>query len=288
MTGGVHPGHGLFRRWTRASDAGLHRGHLHVCRVVAAIAGDDGVLPGIDEHLKLRARGAADRTRVGLNHAVVEPHPVEDPRVRLAHDLVARTRPLLVRVEGVRVFHGKLTPAKEAPTRAGLVSELGLDLVEILGQVSPALDLAPGDVGDDLLVRRAEVVVAALAVLEAKNNVAVKVPPPGLLEVLGRQERRHQDLEGAGSVHLATDDRLHVAQDANAERQVVVNARADAPYVPRACEEHVARVARVGGSLFHGGDQRAREEHGGARAFSTRAFPCRPQGPRKSSARWKS
>ena len=96
--------------------------------------------------------------------------------------------------------------AQEAPARPRLVAELHLHLVEVLRQIAVAADLAARDVGDDLLVRRAEVVVAPLAVLEAEERVAVEVPAARLLEVLGGQERGHEDLERAGAVHLLADD----------------------------------------------------------------------------------
>ena len=242
----------------------------------------------------------ADGPGVRLDHPVREPHAIEDADVRLAHLLVARQRPLFGRVERVRVLHDELAGAQQAAAGARFVSELGLYLVERLREVAPAPELAPGDVGDDLFVGGAEVVVGAFAVAETKEDVAVKVPAAGLFEVVGRQERRHEDLERARAVHLGADDPLDLAKNAEAERQKIVRSGADATDVAGAREEHVARVRGVGGGLFHRRDEGAREEHGpgacsiGGRGSRGPAAPTTGGGPSGSAAaglaqvRWKS
>ena len=178
------------RRCASGGLRGRRLGRLDVRGVVAVLARDDGVLARPDEHLELGARRAADGARVGLHHAVRQPHAVEDPHVRLAHALVALGRARLVGVERVRVLHVKLAPAEQPPAGPRLVAELHLHLVERLRQIAPAPHLAARDVGDNLFVRRPEVVVAALAVPKAQEHVAVEVPAARLLEVVGRQRAR--------------------------------------------------------------------------------------------------
>src|SRR5262249_21766966 len=144
-----------------------------------------------------------------------------------------------------------------------------LDLVEVLRHVAVALDLATRDVGDDLLVGRAEVVVAALAILDAKERVAEAIPAARLLEVLARQKGRHQDLERAGAVHLLAHDVLDLLEDAQAERQEIVHPGADLADEAGAREKEVADVGRVLRRFLDRRDERAREEHG-THALTTR------------------
>ena len=49
---------------------------------------------------------------------------------------------------------------------------------------------------------------------------------PGLLPQLGRLDHRHQQLDGAGAVHLLADDRLDLADHPQAHRHVAVDAGA--------------------------------------------------------------
>ncbi len=172
------------------------------------------VLARLREHLELRARLAADGARVGLDDAILQPEALEDAVVGVPHLAVALHRARLVEVEAVGVLHDELATAQQARAGARLVAELHLDLIEVDGQLAVALDVAPHHVGDDLLVRRPEVILAALPVLEAHQHVAVDVPAARLLEVLGRQERRHQHLLGARRVHLLADGALDVLEHA--------------------------------------------------------------------------
>ena len=79
--------------------------------------------------------------------------------------------------------------AHHAETRADLVAELGLDLVEVHRQLAVALQLAARDVGDDFLVRRPGDEIALVPVLDAQQLRAVLGPAAGFLPELGRLQR---------------------------------------------------------------------------------------------------
>jgi hypothetical protein len=256
------------RRWRRRQS---RDGDLDVRGIVAAVARDDRVFTRVDEHLKLGARRPADRPRVRLHHPIREAHAIENSDVCFTHFFVARARAVFGRVERVRVFHHELAAAEQAPTRPRLVAELKLNLVESLRKVAPAAELAARDVGDDLLVRRAEVVIGRLPISDAKKDVAVELPAACLFEVVGREQRWHEELERTRAVHFGTDDRLDFAQNTEPERQKIVDSGADSANVSRARKEHVARIRRVGRSLFHRGDKGARQQHRASAASSTRA-----------------
>jgi hypothetical protein len=77
---------------------------------------------------------AADGAGFRLDCGVIEAAAGEDVGVRAVHGVVGVVEAagaFDVRVEGVRVLHDELAAAEQTGTGAGLVAELGLDLVEI-------------------------------------------------------------------------------------------------------------------------------------------------------------
>ena len=215
------------RRGDGIGRPGAPLGLLLVGAVTAGRAVDDRALAGRGGDHELVRRRAADRAGVGLDHGVVEPAGLEDPPVGRTHRLVGFVETLRGGVERVGVLHQELAAAHQAETRADLVAELGLDLVEIERQLAVALDVAPHDVGDHLFVGRSETEVALVAVADAQQLLAVLLPAPGLEPELGGLDRRHRELDGAGGVHLATDDRHQLLEAAPAGRQVGVDPRGE-------------------------------------------------------------
>jgi hypothetical protein len=71
--------------------------------------------------------------------------------------------------------------------------------------------------------------------------------------------------------------------DADAERQEVVKARADAAHEPPAGEQDMADAGGVGGSLLHRGDERAREPHGNAARLPRRRTAREPVSDRHAA-----
>jgi len=115
------------------------------------------------------------------------------------------------------------------------------------------------------LVGGAEGDVAAVAVFDAEEVVAVGGVPPGLLEQVERYERGHEDLFGARGGHLFTDDLLDALEAAEPGREVGVAAGAELADEPGAEHELVGGDLGVGGGLAERGDQRLGPEcgHGG-------------------------
>ena len=99
---------------------------------------------------------AADRAALGLDDDVGDAAAVEDPAVGLVHRVVAGVELLDVGVEAVGVLHQELAGPQDPEPGAGLVAELGLDLVERDRQLLVRPDQVADDVGDDLLVGRPE------------------------------------------------------------------------------------------------------------------------------------
>ncbi len=128
----------------------------------------------------------------------------------------------LVDVEGVGVLHDELADAEEAGLGAGLVAELGLDLIPDLGELFVAAELLAGDVGHDLFVSHGEAELGTLAVLEAEHVLAHAGPSaaglPHFFGIEGGEEKLLSDL-----VHLFADDGDDFVYGAIAEEEVGVD-----------------------------------------------------------------
>ena len=111
-----------------------------------------------------------------LDDHVVEAEPVEGLDVGVAVGGVRRVEAGVGGVEGVGVLHHELAAADQAGAGTRLVAVLGLDLVEPDRQVLVGGVEVLHHEGEHLLVRRPEQVVAALAVLEPEDAVAVVGP----------------------------------------------------------------------------------------------------------------
>ena len=232
----------------RPVDGRRHRrGHgLDVRRVVAGGAAHEGVLADLGRREELLAGRAAHRPGHGRHDDELEAEPVEGRDVRVAVALVRALQAGVVDVERVRVLHDELASAQDAGAGSRLVAELRLDLVDHERQVLVGGVLALDQQREHLLVRRAEEVVRALAVLEAEEGVPVLRPAVGLLVRLPWEQRREVHLLEAGAVHLVADGVLDVAVHEEAEGQPGEDARRHPPHVAAAHEEPVARHLGVG------------------------------------------
>ena len=130
----------------------------------------------------------------------------------------------LVDVERVRILHEEFTAAHQAEARAHLVAEFPLDVIEIERQILVRLHVGAEDLGDHFLVGRPVEHVALVAVLDAQHLLAVGVVAPALAPQVGRLDRRHEKLDGAGAVLLLAHDLDDLLQDAEAERQEGIDA----------------------------------------------------------------
>ena len=101
---------------------------------------------------------------------------------------------------------------------------ISMNLIEIDRQLLVALDDLPDDVGHHFFVRGAQAEVRALAVLEPQELAAVELPAPALLPQLARLHGGHQQLLAAVLLQFFAHDRLELADAAQRQRQVVVDA----------------------------------------------------------------
>ncbi len=262
LSGRVHPRHG--GAGCGARPGGCQRlGELHVGRIIAAIGEGDGIFAGVRQHVELVRQAAADGPGRRPNGAEAEAEAGEDRRVGAVHDLVGFLQRGMIDVEGVGVLHQEFACAHDTEARADLVAELGLDLVIAGRQLLVALDLAPDQIGDHLLVRRTEAELALMAVAQAQQLRAVLLPASGFLPQLGGLHDRHQQLQRAGAVHLLAHDVLHLAQHAQPERQPGVEPGGELADQAGTQHELMAHDLGVGRRLLQGGQREAGYTHGG-------------------------
>ena len=232
-----------------------HRGPLNIGPVIAGGAGDHGVLAGLGQDHELVGEGAPDGARVGLYGLVLEPQPVVDAAIGVVHEAVALGRGLVVHIKGVGVLHAELAAPHDPEPGPDLVPHLLLEMVEIDGQFAIGADLLAADVGDDLLVGGGQAVVAAVAVLEAEELLAVILPTAGFLPQLGRLDLGHEHLYGPGPVHLLPDYLLHLLKGGETVRQKGINPGGQLADHGRSEHEDVGGHLGLGRDLPQGGQE---------------------------------
>ncbi len=161
--------------------------------------------------MELVGASTADGAGVGLHRTEIQAQAGEDVAVRLMHAIVGFLQRLLREMEGVGVLHQEFASAHQPEARADLVTELGLDLVEVDRQLLVAVQLIAGQVGNDFFVGRAHAEFAVVTILQSQQFGAVLLPAPGLLPQLGRLDGGHQDFQCACLVHFLANDGLGLA-----------------------------------------------------------------------------
>ncbi len=198
---------------------------------------------------------AAHEPVVGLHDDVLESEAREDALVGVALRLVRDLETGVGVVERVGVFHRELAAAQQSGAGAGLVAVLVLDLVDRQRQVFVRVVEVLHEQREDLLVRRGEQVVGALAVLQTEDAVAVLLPPAALLVGFARQQRGEQHLLCSRGFHLVADDGLDLASHLESERQPGEDPRRLTTDVAGADQEPMRGHLGVGGVFAQGADE---------------------------------
>ena len=119
-----------------------------------------------------------------------------------------------------------------------------------------AANLAPKQVGDDLLMRWPQAEGALVAVGKAQQFGAVLLPAPRFLPQLGGLDHRHQQLQGAAAVHLLAHDLLDPPQYLEAQRQPGVEPRGQLADHAGAQHELMADGFGAAGNFAGGGQMK--------------------------------
>ena len=162
---------------------------------------------------------------VGIHDRHGESTSGEDFLVRLHHRDVAQVQGLLVGVEAIGVFHHELARSEQPGSGAGLVPELGLDLIQVYWKVAVAADVCFDHRRDGLFVGWREYQLSVAAIFECGKWREERVGAAGLLPDLSWLDHRHVYFERACGIHLLPDDLCDLALAAPAEWQELVEAR---------------------------------------------------------------
>ena len=176
-------------------------------------------LAGIGQDDEFMAEIAADRPGIGAHRDRLQPQAREGAEIGDEHPVVSRLGTLEVEVEGIGVLHQEFARSHHAEARPHLVAELPLDMIEVERQVLVRLDVGAEDLGDHLLVGRAEQHVALVAILDAQHLLAIVVVAAAFAPQLGRLDGRHQDFQRAGPVLLLAHDAADLVENALSQRQ---------------------------------------------------------------------
>ena len=253
------PGEGAGREIAVVVDVGRRD------RQVEHVAVDEhGGFPRLGQHDELVGEVAADRPGLGAHRDTGQSHAREDAEIGDEHAVVGEPRAGLIHVEGVRVLHQELAAAHHAEARALLVAELPLKMIKVLRQFAVTLDARAEDRGDHLLVGRAIEQLAFVAIGDAQHLGPVGVVAAGFAPEVGELQRRHQQLDGAGAVHLLADDLLDLLQHTEAERQPGVDAGRLLPDHPGAQHEPVREDLRLLRVVAEDRQEEAGQAHGGS------------------------
>ena len=183
---------GLDGAHTRSLDLGkrtvartLGHNDLGTCGLVigskaALVAVDERGLTGVGQSHVLDGGVATDLAGVGDNGQSLDVAALADVGVGLLHLVVLLLQTLLRGREAVGVLHDELATAHQAKAGTELVAELVLNVVQVDGQLLVGTQLIANQGGHGLLVRGAQHELAAVAVIEAHEFLAIGVDAAGL------------------------------------------------------------------------------------------------------------
>ena len=100
-----------------------------------------------------------------------------------------------------------------------------MDVIQDLGQVAIRADIGPKNFRYHVLVGGPIEQFALMPVLDAQHLRAIGLVAPAFAPEIGKLQRRHQELYGAGAILLLAHDLLDLLEHAKAKRQPGVDAR---------------------------------------------------------------
>src|SRR5690606_36592929 len=109
---------------------------------------------------------AAYGTGTGNNGAKVQVQAGKNARVGFMHQVVGLLQGILGKMKRAGIFQQEFPGSHYPETRTDFIAELGLDLVEVQGQLLVTIDLVTCQIRDDLLMGRAKTESAIVAILD--------------------------------------------------------------------------------------------------------------------------
>ena len=183
------------------------------------------------------------------------------------HQLVSLLQGVRVQVERIGVLHEEFPGPHDAEPGTDLITELGLDLIEVDRQLFVAAQLVACQFGDDLFVGGTVAELPLMPVVEAQQLRAIFVPAPRFLPEFCGLHRRHQHLQGTGPVHLLPHDDFHLAQHPQPQGQPGIEAGGQLADHAAAQHQPMADGFGIGRGLLDGIQRELGGTHGQARLW---------------------
>src|SRR5699024_1873090 len=145
-------------------------------------------------------------------------------------------------------------PPHQTEAWATFVAKLGLNMVEVDGQLPPAVEFVAGNVGNDFFGSRLQNEIPFVSVLNAQQFRAISVPATRFFPELGGLYDGHQQFDGAGPVHFLAYDGFYFPDYTQTQWHVCVDAGRSLPYHAGAQHQLVADDFRIRGCFFESVD----------------------------------
>ena len=94
-------------------------------------------------------------------------------------------------MKGIGIFHAEFSGAHDTKAWTTLIAKLGLNLIEVGGQLFIAVNFIANNIGDHFFVSRAETEFAVMAIFNAQQLRTHFVPAARLLPEIGRLNHGH-------------------------------------------------------------------------------------------------
>src|SRR5690606_26335317 len=131
------------------------------------------VFAGIGNHLECMAARTASGAGISGHGTEVQAQAPKDARGGVVHSVVAGLGVLGIAGEGASIPHGEFAATHQAKAGTALVAEFGLNVVEVDGQLAPAVDFVAGNVRDHFFGGRLQHEVALVAILDSQQFVTI-------------------------------------------------------------------------------------------------------------------
>ena len=223
---------------------------------------NDGVFARGGDDLEFFTQIATNGATVSGHRAVAQAKTVKNAAIGGCHILVAGFGAVGVFVKAIRIFHDELTPAHQAKAGAAFIAKFGLNLIQIFRQLFIAFEFLAGNISHHFFAGGLNDEVAPVPILNTQQLWPHFFKAARFLPQLGGLHHRHGQLNGARFVHLFADDGFNLADDAQTQGHIVVNARPQFFDHARTGHELVADDFGVGRRFFERGNQKLRSFHG--------------------------
>ena len=228
---------------------------------------------GIGQHQKLMSVITTNRPGIGPHRNGLQPHALIGAQVTHQVAIVCMQRIFLGDVKIVAILHQEFAPPHHAETRADLIAELPLDVIQCQRKVLVRRHVAAEDICNQLFIRRTIQHVAVMPVANAQHLFAIIVIPPAFAPQIGRLQRGHQQRDMPCTHLFLMHDIFQLPQHLEAQRQPGIDPGGGLLDHPRPQHQAVRGDLGLGGGFLENGQEIAGQAHGGSNGTEIFSVP---------------